>query len=159
MEFLNSCINPPTWTFLLPRYPFYQKWSQSDLIASFHDLMVVSTCENIHTAYVAMCLKASIVKSWQARWVKVGRYLRMLWMSFITAVIHRDLLATHLSDELWVQTFISSTVRTILHPLLLLSRLEYLVSPPWDKTWLTLGILEWMPERNGLWELPSSRFP
>lgn len=90
---------------------------------------------------------------------EVGRYLRRLWMSFAIAFIHRDLLATHLSDGLWVRRLISWTVRTVHHPLLLLSRFEYFISPPWDKKWLTLGILEWLPERNWLWELPFSRFP
>lgn len=93
--------------------------------------MVVSTCLNICTTYDAMCLNTSIVRSWQARWMKVGRCLRQwLWMSFTIAVTHRDFLASHLSDGLWVQRFISSTVRTVLHPLLLLSRFEYLVPPP-----------------------------
>lgn len=106
-------------------------------------------------------LNPGIVKSRRARWMKLGRYLRMLWMSFTIAVTHRYLLAPHLSDGLWLQRFTSSAVRTVLfHPPLLLSRFEYLVVSPWDKKkWLTLGILEWLPERNWLWELPFSRFP
>ena len=160
MNSLNYFKNPPPWTFLLPRYPFHSKSSQSDLLASFHDLMRVFICLNIYsTSYDTVCLNPSIVKSSQARCMKVGWYLRMVGTPSTTVVTRGDSLATQLSDEPWVWRFISSAVRTVLHPLLLLSTFEYSVAPPWDKKWLTLGILEWLPERNWLWELPFSRFP
>lgn len=114
---------------------------------------------SIHLYYFfyTMNLKPTIVKYWWVRWMKAERYLEMSWITFTIAVTHKKFIGTF--SIRWAQRFTSSTVRTIFHPLLLLSRFEYLVAPPWDKKWLTIGILEWLPERNWLWELPFSRFP
>lgn len=107
------------------------------------------TCLNIHTTYDAICLNPSIVNSWQAKWMKVGRYLRMLRMSFTIAVTHRCLLTTHLSNGLWVQKFISSTVRTsLLHPLLCSLGLNTWFLPPGQEMAYTWD--SWMIARKEL---------
>lgn len=112
MNSLNYFKNPPTWTFFLPRYPFHSKSSQSDLIASFHDPMSVFICLNIYsTSYDTVCLNPGIMKSSQARCMKIGWYLRMAGTSSTTTVTHRGSLATQLSDEPWVWRFIFSAVR------------------------------------------------
>ena len=68
----------------------------------------------------------------------------------------------HNGSYLWRLTGYSTIRWTLgleIYFLLLLSMFEYSLVPPWDKKWLTLRILEWLPERNWLWELSFSRFP